>query len=154
MRYFFIKDKVDSGEVTVKHRGTKEMWSDVLTKPKQGLPMRQDRAELMNCPVDYDDEFERMNTHPKLLPKPAGPVDPKLVHNPINAKNNGLTNDRRSVLDNVHNSRKMQRVTWNTSHKLDRTNEKARARHVELVIARVLRDKTLMASLRAARGRE
>jgi hypothetical protein len=154
-RYFFIKDKVDSGEVSVQYRGTKEMWSDVLTKPKQGLPMRQDRAELMNCPVDYDDEVERLRTHPKLLPKAEGPVDPQLLDKTINANDSRMANDRRSVLDKVQNDNKMQRVTWNTSqNKVDRSNAKVRTRHVELVIARVLRDKSAMARLRATRGLE
>jgi hypothetical protein len=30
-RYFFIKDKVESGEVTIEHKPTDQMWSDVLT---------------------------------------------------------------------------------------------------------------------------
>ncbi len=48
---------------------TKEMWSDVLNKPKNGTLFRKDRAKLMNVPVGYDDNVERMNTHPDLLPK-------------------------------------------------------------------------------------
>ena len=39
-RYFFIQDKVPSGEVSVKYRPTDRMWSDVLTKPKQGAGFR------------------------------------------------------------------------------------------------------------------
>ena len=110
-RYFFIKDKVDSGEVTVEHRGTKEMWSDILTKPKQGIGMRQDRANLMNCPIDYDDEVERMKTHPKML-RVEGPVDPSKVAGTVNAETNKLTVDRRSrsVLADKQN----RKVTWNT----------------------------------------
>jgi hypothetical protein len=46
-RYIFIKDKVDSGEVTIEHKPTDEMFLDVLTKPKQGKGFRQDRAMLM-----------------------------------------------------------------------------------------------------------
>eukprot|EP00804_Cyclotella_cryptica_P004693 CCRYP_019120-RA/>CCRYP_019120-RA protein AED:0.56 eAED:0.38 QI:0/-1/0/1/-1/0/1/0/98 len=41
---FFIKDKVQSGEVSVEHRQTNRMWSDVLTKPKQGAGFHQDRS--------------------------------------------------------------------------------------------------------------
>jgi hypothetical protein len=117
--------------------------------------MRQDRAELMNCPVDYDDEVERLRTHPKLLSKAEGPVDPQLLDKTINANDSRMANDRRSVLDKVQNDNKMQRVTWNTSqNKVDRSNAKVRTRHVELVIARVLRDKSAMAHLRATRGLE
>jgi hypothetical protein len=42
-------------------------------------------------------------------------------------------------------------VTWNTSlDRVDGTNEKARQRHLELIVARVLRDR----ERRATRGLE
>jgi hypothetical protein len=68
-KYFFIKDKVDTGEVELQYCPTQQMWSDVLNKPKQGNPYRVDRSHLMNVPVDYDDEQERKRTHPALLPQ-------------------------------------------------------------------------------------
>ena len=52
MRYFFIKDLVDRGEVTITHCPTKEMWADVLTKPKQGHKFFVMRAKLMGCPIN------------------------------------------------------------------------------------------------------
>ena len=61
-RYFFIKDKVDSGEVDIKYVPTDQMWSDILTKPKQGKGFRVDWSDLMNVPEDYDDEEERQRT--------------------------------------------------------------------------------------------
>ena len=36
IRYFFVKDRVDSGEVVLEHKPTEEMVADVLTKPLQG----------------------------------------------------------------------------------------------------------------------
>ena len=33
-RYYFIKDKVEEGEVEVQYCPTDKMWSDVLNKPK------------------------------------------------------------------------------------------------------------------------
>ena len=48
---------------------TKEMWSDVLNKPKNGTPFRKDPAKLMNVPLGYGDNVEQLNTHPDLLPK-------------------------------------------------------------------------------------
>ena len=123
-RYFFIKDKVQSGEVSVKHRATDKMWSDILTKPKQGTGFRQDRAMLMNCDIDYDDEKERTNIPPILLPQPVTP-------------SSSLGKDCRSVLDS---NLKRQRVTWSTSQsRVDVQNEKLRKRHLELVIARMMR---------------
>ena len=52
VRYFFIKDLVDRGEVTIEHCPTKRMWADVLTKPKQGHEFYVMRAKLMGCPID------------------------------------------------------------------------------------------------------
>lgn len=36
VRYFFIKDYVDKGEVSVEHCNTKNMVADLMTKPLQG----------------------------------------------------------------------------------------------------------------------
>ena len=53
-RYFFIKEKIESGELTVEYCPTGMMWDDVLNKPKSGSPLRLDRSHLMNVLVDYD----------------------------------------------------------------------------------------------------
>ena len=45
------------------------MWSNVLTKPQQGILFRKIRAVLMNFAENYDDDLERTNTHPMLLPQ-------------------------------------------------------------------------------------
>jgi hypothetical protein len=63
-----VKDRVDNGELEVKHEPTDMMWSDVLTKPKQGKPFRVFRSKLMDVPEEYDDEEERKRTHYMLLP--------------------------------------------------------------------------------------
>ena len=36
VRYFFIKDKIDSGEFKIEHCSTKEMIDNYFTKPLQG----------------------------------------------------------------------------------------------------------------------
>ena len=46
------------------------MKADSLTKPKQGSPFCVGVSYTMNVPVNYDDEVERKNTDPRLLPKP------------------------------------------------------------------------------------
>ena len=51
-RYFFIKDKVDSGEVEIEHCPTKTMYTEVLKKPNGGRPFHLDRSYLMNVAVD------------------------------------------------------------------------------------------------------
>ena len=53
------------------------MWADVLTKPKQGVPFCIDRSHLMNVPINYDDNAERLKTHPLLLPLDERPIIPQ-----------------------------------------------------------------------------
>jgi hypothetical protein len=55
-KLFFIKDRIDDGEIRVVHCPTKEMWADVLTKPLQARAFREMCAKLMNCNVDYEEE--------------------------------------------------------------------------------------------------
>ena len=55
-RFFLIKDRVESDDVQIAYRPTGSMWSDILTKPKQGSVFRKFRGHLMNVPIDYDDE--------------------------------------------------------------------------------------------------
>ncbi len=35
-KFFFIKDRVDDGEIKLMDCATKEMWADMMTKPLQG----------------------------------------------------------------------------------------------------------------------
>ncbi len=65
-KFFFIKDKVDSGEIRVINCPAEEMWADVITKPLQGMAFRTMRAQLMNCAINYEDEEEK--TQSKLMP--------------------------------------------------------------------------------------
>ena len=67
-QYFFIKDKVDTGEIGIEHCPTEMMRTDVLNKPKGGRPFRLNRSYPMNVPVDYDNDMELLKTHPDLLP--------------------------------------------------------------------------------------
>ena len=53
IRYFFIKDRIDTGEVAIKNCPTKVMWADVLMKPLQGAYFRKMRSKLMNCETNY-----------------------------------------------------------------------------------------------------
>ena len=51
IRYFFVKDRVDQGEVKIEYKATNEMLADVLTKPLQGSLFTRLRDELLNCCV-------------------------------------------------------------------------------------------------------
>ena len=46
-RFFLITDKVAQGDLSIQHKGTKDMWADVNTKPVQGLLFRKFRHEMM-----------------------------------------------------------------------------------------------------------
>jgi hypothetical protein len=54
-KFFFIKDRIDSGDIRVVHRPTEEMWADVLTKPMQGKAFIVMRSKLTNCSEEYND---------------------------------------------------------------------------------------------------
>ena len=67
-KFFFIKDKVDDGEMRIIDCPTETMWVDVLTKPLQGMAFKKMRAELMNCSIDYiEDTEDEMCTPSKSL---------------------------------------------------------------------------------------
>jgi hypothetical protein len=53
--YFFIKDRVDSNDLTIKHCPTEEMLADHFTKPLQGTFFRKFRADIQGIPVDLND---------------------------------------------------------------------------------------------------
>ena len=57
-KFFLIKDRVDDGEIKVIDCPTEVMWADIMTKPLHGTAFRVMRAELMNCPVNYEDPTE------------------------------------------------------------------------------------------------
>jgi hypothetical protein len=67
-KFFFIKDRIDSGEIKATDCPAEQMWADVLSKPLQGIAFRTIRAELMNCPVNYEEEEE---TNGPELTQPA-----------------------------------------------------------------------------------
>ena len=56
-KYFFVKDKIDQGEIEIRKRDTADMWSDTNTKPKQGSGFRKDRAMIMGCPLEWPNEL-------------------------------------------------------------------------------------------------
>jgi hypothetical protein len=55
VRYFFIKDRITSGDITLKHCPATEMIADHFTKPLQGAMFRRFRAEIQGMPNDTPD---------------------------------------------------------------------------------------------------
>ena len=49
VRYFFVIDRVRSGEVVLQYKPTEYMVADLLTKPIQGELFRYLRGILLNC---------------------------------------------------------------------------------------------------------
>ncbi len=60
-KFFFIKDRVDDREIKVFNCPSHKMWADVMTKPLQGMAFKVMRAELMKCPVNYDNPEVEMD---------------------------------------------------------------------------------------------
>ena len=56
MKYFFVKDKVDDGEVRIEYLPTEEMWIDMHSKPLQGVDFEHDRSKLQNVPEHWPDK--------------------------------------------------------------------------------------------------
>jgi hypothetical protein len=48
VRYFWVKDRIEAGEVEVKHLGTADMIADFLSKPLQGELFRKLGRLLLN----------------------------------------------------------------------------------------------------------
>jgi hypothetical protein len=61
VRYFFVKDKIEKGEIRLEHCPTEEMWADVHTKPKQGKIFSVFRGVLMGIETDYDDKVHEQD---------------------------------------------------------------------------------------------
>jgi hypothetical protein len=74
------------------------MWSDVLTKPKQGKGFRLDRAMLMNVPEVYNDEEERKKTHPQLVILAQGLEQSVRENSMLSRATHDQLQHRRSVL--------------------------------------------------------
>jgi hypothetical protein len=55
VRYFFIRDRIASGEITVEHCPATKMLGDHFTKPSQGTMFRKFRAEIQGIPVNMCD---------------------------------------------------------------------------------------------------
>jgi hypothetical protein len=56
VEYFYIKEKVDDGEIVIEHCPTEQMGTDINTKPKQGKVFRKFRGHVMGIPTKYNDD--------------------------------------------------------------------------------------------------
>jgi hypothetical protein len=51
IRYSWLKDRVENGELEVVYLPTESMWADMLTKPLQGELFKKFRALVLNLPA-------------------------------------------------------------------------------------------------------
>ncbi len=109
-RYFLIKDLVDKGDIEIMHAPTEEMWSDVLTKPQQGMLFKKMRAVLMNVDVNYDDDLERRNTHPQLLPEEVDTLQEETIKILANSGVGRVSRKERTAKPAKVSA--IKRVTW------------------------------------------
>jgi len=50
IRHFWLKERVDDGEMVIKHLPTAQMFVNIMTKPLQGKQFIAERAMLTNWP--------------------------------------------------------------------------------------------------------
>ena len=67
-KLFFVKDKINQGNIVIKHCPTKQMWTDINTKPKQGAVFCKFRGHMMGIPADYNnaDYINKVPLTPKV----------------------------------------------------------------------------------------
>jgi len=74
VKYFYIKDKIDQGEITVEHCPTEQMWTDINTKPKQGAVFREFRGQVTGVLGDYVDYVFEQSIYLRPPDSPVGYV--------------------------------------------------------------------------------
>ena len=124
------------------------MWSDVLTKPLQGRAYCKMRSNLMNYPIDYDDDAGRRATHPDLLPEEGWSTEPKeLARNSevllkavqlMSLIRQGRTSlkHRRSVLEEVQRAGRTVRSARPDAHQAGRPASSQKSGPLQHVTAR------------------
>ena len=66
----FLHQEQGRSEIgSIKYDSMDRMWSNILTKLKQGLGFQVNTAHLMNIPESHDNKAERIATHHMFLPR-------------------------------------------------------------------------------------
>jgi hypothetical protein len=91
VKYFFRKDRVNNGDITLKHSPTGDMLANHFTKPLQGALFRKFRTEIQGIPEGINEaelgwDQEEKNEHKRADPSPQECVATKgnLVSQPRN----------------------------------------------------------------------
>ena len=61
IKYFYLTDQIEQGNVTVKFCPTDEMLADYMTKPLQGKKFVKFRKDIMNIPHDQESDISSLS---------------------------------------------------------------------------------------------
>ena len=70
IEYFFIKDRVESGEITIIYCPTEDMIADFFTKPLQGIKFIQFRESIMGFRKQWNKSSESRDKLRSVLVDP------------------------------------------------------------------------------------
>ena len=59
VRYYFITDRINKGELKVEHCPTQDMLADLFTKPLLGSQFKRLRALVLNIQDEKSDELSQ-----------------------------------------------------------------------------------------------
>ena len=89
VRFFFVKQHIDCGDVKIEYLPTDDMTADMLTKPLLGHQFYKLRAKLMNHPENVYDKQKadsKTKTTKSIHPKHNGPKANLTSLTPFNSK--------------------------------------------------------------------
>jgi hypothetical protein len=121
VRYYFVKDKIEKGEVRVEHCPTEEMWADINTKPRQGRGFMLFRSHLMGIDEEYDEEAAAMTW--------AAIVAQKAVAQKSSAKAPTMTGASPQECVGVDTNKENSVPRVNRATKMPMTNDTSLRRH-------------------------
>jgi hypothetical protein len=87
IRYFFIKDQVDSKRVQIEHCPTEDMIADYFTKPLQGAPFRKLRDLIMN--IDPSSVYHSNNSPRRSVLRISAPAPDMNSSDDVTTQNRG-----------------------------------------------------------------
>jgi hypothetical protein len=103
IRHFFIKDRVDTGELNIRHCGTNDMIADYFTKPLQGEKFRNFRDLILGIKdIDSTDQIRSVLEKDLTLANLKG----------SKKDYNSQMSDMNEELSGKRNDESMKRVTW------------------------------------------
>lgn len=91
IRYYFVKDKIDSGEIKIEYCPTKQMMADFFTKPLQGSPFLTFRNFIMNTTNSILDVSLLDDEQSDMIPSTNSSVDHRSV------LENSVTGNKRNL---------------------------------------------------------